>query len=435
MMLHKTQPALRLAIRAVTVVFILLFFEAGNAQSNNDKQQKVRGPTYHFLTKVHSLMAEEKYTLALNRIDDFFHRVEHIALERALLNQTRVYILLAQENYADAIIIIENILAENALPDSSNNDLRYNLAQLYMQNNAYQKAIVQLNIYLQTSDHKNVSNAHALTAYAHYSLNSYKAAIRHLNKAIAQFESEPDQPHKKASETWYQLLLASYYELKNFPDAGELLFRMVAIFPNNSLYWQQLSSVKLFLDEKQTALASLEVQSQISSPMGDDLLRLARLNIYLNEPINAANILLPALKNKKIKASSENYTLAADSLILAREYKEALEVLKAASNLAPDNLRLKLRYAELLFQQEYWQKAVDVLHSLTKGSNKVIRARALLLHGISAYYLGNIAISIASLEQASQLKGSKELATIWLYQVNRGVELAKLETDANQTNQ
>lgn len=436
-------------IRHTIFISLLLFVTAVHAQNNTnsgDQQQKVRAPTYHFLTKIHSLMAEEEYTLALQKIDDFYHHVEHIAVERALLNQTRAYILLTQERYPEAIILIEDILTENILATRTNNDLRFNLAQIYMQAGAYEKAITQLDIYLKTSQNKNTANAHALAGYAHYSLKQFKIAVEHLQNAISQNtvpqkgEKSEDNSNKTTNninenninENWYQILLASYYDLKDYKSASKLLYKLVALYPDNDLYWKQFSSVKLYLGQKQAALAGFELYSQVDSLQGDDLLRLARLNIFLDEPVNAAKTLLHALENESIDLNSENYTLAADSLILAREYKQALSILKKASKLAPENKQLKLRYAELSFQQEHWQNTIDLLRPLTKDKNQTIRARALLLQGISAYYLDNTSLSIISLKQASQLKQSRQLATIWLNQVKRGVELLKLENATNK---
>ena len=64
---------------------------------------------------------------------------------------------------------------------------------------------------------------------------------------------------EKPKATWFQLLAANHYELKQYSDAAQALISMTTIWPNKPSYWEQLAGVYMVMEKPQLALASLKI--------------------------------------------------------------------------------------------------------------------------------------------------------------------------------
>jgi tetratricopeptide (TPR) repeat protein len=107
--------------------------------------------------------------------------------------------------------------------------LRYNIVQLLAQTGEFERAATYLERWLANETTPSVE-AHKLAAGVYHQLNNNAKVIEHARAAIARSD-RPD-------ESVYQLLLASYFEIKQYQEAASLLQRMLVLFPDNNEYWR-----------------------------------------------------------------------------------------------------------------------------------------------------------------------------------------------------
>lgn len=378
-------------------------------------ERTVRPATYRALERIQSLMEREEYPEALERITVLEVRVAREPFEQALVAQTKAYVLLAQERYEEAIPVLARALEGDLLPEEATANLQYNLAQLKLLNGDAAGAAATLEAYFAKAEVAPTPVARALVGHAYYLLARYSDARGALERATAAMQVPP--------ENWLRLLLGTYYELARFSDAEAVLRTLVARFPAERRYWIELSTIALHRGDEPLALASLELAENAGLLTGEDLVRLARLNLGLDAPVRAARLLESALAEARIEATARNFELLADAWVMAREYERSLPALSRAAELAPArHAELALRHGELLVHLERWEEAVTVLESLMREPASERVARANLLVGVAAYYQGQYARSLVAFGRAERHAATEQQAKQWSKQTIYRIE-------------
>jgi tetratricopeptide (TPR) repeat protein len=118
-------------------------------------------------------------------------------------------------------------------------------------------------------------------------------AILYVNKAIA----DTSPPHK----SWYQLLLACYYELTRYKEAARVLEQLINHFPEERDYWIQLAGVYQKLNRDPSAAAILELAYRMDRLEETDMLRLVNLYMYRGMSYQAAQLLDTEMEKGRIK--------------------------------------------------------------------------------------------------------------------------------------
>ncbi|MGB1087492.1 MAG: tetratricopeptide repeat protein, partial [Alphaproteobacteria bacterium] len=124
---------------------------------------------------------------------------------------------------------------EDGLPDEAKVDMMYNMGQLYMAMENYDKAISTLKAWFKIAENPN-AKAYILLGNAYYNKEDYVTATKLVETAIKKAKG-------KGKENWYKFLLALYFEKNKYKHAEKLLEVMVKKFPGVPLYWKQLSAV------------------------------------------------------------------------------------------------------------------------------------------------------------------------------------------------
>ena len=209
------------------------------------RQQTMSEPVYKRLTAIHELMgadenpqAAQREALEKARVLEGNGRLN--AYERALVFQTIGFIFANESKVGDAITYFEKSLAENALPNEAQQGMLYSLASLYMSEAQFQKAIDTAREWFRyEADPK--ADAFILIGSAYAQLEDYKSAEPYVLKALEKAE--------KPQESWYQLLLAVYFETQQLPKTIPLLRTMVQYWPDKRDYWETLSGTHMELNQ------------------------------------------------------------------------------------------------------------------------------------------------------------------------------------------
>lgn len=379
------------------------------AEHKTDADKAAAQFTYDYLFLVEALIRHERYPEARKELDGLLRRVDE-DYEKALVHQTYGYVSIGLNDYPGAIGHFQQAIKSGVLPAEVNHNLRYTTAQLLLQDGQYQTALTLLKRWF-ADEEKPSLQARVLLAQIHYSLRQWKPAIRQMKLVIEQ----SPKPH----ESWYQLLVGLYLETEQLKPAAKLLKKMVGLFPDRVSYWQQLSGVLLRLKREKEATAVMSLAAEKDLLKSTELIRLTRLYLHQNMPLNAADLLSEKIKSGEVKRNVRHLNLLVDAWLLARESEKALTVLNELTNL-DESGQPDLRAGALLMEQERWQEAAERLQRGLKAS-KEPKARDWLLLGTAQIRLDDQEAAITTFTQAleqAKTKQDKQQAQRWLEYLN-----------------
>lgn len=365
--------------------------------------------TYKALGEINELLQADRNREALTKLETLQKDVAGDDYESAVVQQTLGYAYNGLERYEQAAEAFVRAVESNALPPDVSHKLEYFIAQLYAQNRQYKEAILYLERWLDREDNPDV-DAHRLAAGLYYEAGAYGKVSEHARLAISK--------SRKADESLYQLLLASYFETRDYSRAAALLEDMLQLFPENQTYWKQLYSTYQLLKQEKKALAVYELAYRRDFLSSEEKEELARLYLHLQAPYRAARFLESELERGAIERTGENLKLLADSYYLAQETDKAIEAYGRAASKTDDS-ELYFRQGQLLVKQEQWQEARQALLQALQGDSLKYRPQAHLLLGIAAYKLNDNNTAREELRQASQSDETRQQAEYWLNQLEQ----------------
>lgn len=416
---------MKIVIALIPILFMAQFFDANkymaptaHAQETataDKKAQKKRRvtvsmteQTYKKLTRIHGLIGEEKYDAALKLLKPLVRQLRN-DYERAITFQTYGFIYASREQYPQATENLEKALSFASLPPAQEQDLTFTLAQLYIVQGQHKQGIETMERWFSTAEEPD-GHAYAMLASAYSQDRQFDKAIPALEKAI-RLTDDPE-------EAWYRLLTSMYYQVKQYTRAAETLEIMTARWPENMRYWKQLSSVYLILKNEARALAVLDIAYQrgyLSEQR--EILRLASLHAYRNDPYEAAQVLESGIEQGLVEANRKHLELLGNYYVSAQETPKALEALIMAAKLA-DNGKIDQRVAYLLIEQENWQLAEQALQWALEKGGLDKPGKAWLLRGMAAYELGDYASAREHFQAAGRFQHSRADAAQWVSHID-----------------
>ncbi len=393
------------------LIFMFLCITFVAQAKGDDKQYLLTKETYDLLYVVRAAMEENSYHTAIQKLTVYMDEENIKAYDKAVINQTLGYAYNAQENYKRSIESFVKAVSTNALPDKVTHELMYIIAQLYIHSEKYEEGLAYLNKWFE-KESSPASEAHLLAASAYYQINQFKKLIPHAKSAI-EISDAPQQ-------SWYELLLAGYYETRMYRDAALLLETMINKYPDNNSYWLQLVAVYQQNKQEKKALAISELAYEKGILKGDNIIQLVQTYLYLQLPLEAAEILDSEINNGTVRPSKENIELLSNSWLLAHDEEKAALVLERHVAKIND-ISLNFKLAHIYVDLENWDKAEQTLETVVTDKNITtqpkIESTAWLLLGISSYHRENTVRSKQALNKALAFKETRDHARWWLNQI------------------
>lgn len=359
------------------------------------------------LEAVHQLLNDNKVEEAQSRLQKMLAR-KNSHYTQALFLQTAAHIAIKQDHYKNAIQYLVEVIKLKALPDYVEQNIKYNLTQLYAQESDYKNSLKMLKNWM-IANLKITPDIHifAATIYAHE--KQYTTAIKHVKKAIAQSDH--------LVESWYQMLIAFHLQQKQYRKTIAVYQTLIKHFPKKVIYWKQLSGLYMQIKETQQALSVLKLandQGLIVEP--SDIHRLANLYLYLNIPYQAALFLQKKLTTTMLASSTKNWAKLADSWILAKEYGNGINALSKAASLEKKHGRYEVKMGRLQMENGQWDQALALFNMGIKkgGLEKKMQGQVYLLKGISAYYSHQPKLAIKAFKKAKTYDAERKKADSWL---------------------
>ena len=391
--------------RLISAVLLVLTLAVLPLLSQAAGGKALSSHAYKKLATIQQQMEQGSYNDALAELNKMLKSTGQPDYEQAVVQQMLGYVQIGRESYPAAITAFERSLALQQLPETTEQHLRYNLAQLYLSRGQTEKAITLLESWFEKEDRPS-AQAHVLFAQALAQNRQYRQAIPHLQQA----NSLSDEPHAE----WYEALLAMHYELQSYRDCVPLLRKMIRLFPQYPRYWQQLAGVYMALNDEDAALAALELafrQGVLDSEQA--LLQLAQLYLSSGIPYKAAHLLEQQIETGKIRNTAQQREMLAHAWSNARERQQAINALEYAmkDDAKPE---LRLRLAQWYVEAENWRAVTKVLAPLRSQENNQTNAQARLLLGIAHFELGKTELAREAFRRAQQFPKTSQPAQQWL---------------------
>ena len=248
----------------------------------------MRESVYKKLSEAQIAAEEKRLDDALELIRDISKMKKLNSYELAQMHSFNAFIYYSQENYAAAIDAYRQVLAQEGLPEALELSTLYTLAQLYLVEEDYKRAVEYLNKWFGRGHNPNPS-AYYLLATSYYQLGQYRTALTPIKKAIEL--GNASESKTKARETWYVLLRGLYFELEDYQNFADVLETMTRLFPKKE-YWMQLSSAYGQLDQDAKQLMTLEfVYRQGMFSRGQEYTNLAQLLMQAEIPYRGSVVL------------------------------------------------------------------------------------------------------------------------------------------------
>src|SRR5690606_31781641 len=199
------------------------------------------------------------------------------------------------------------------LPEGMQTQTLFALAQLYTQQEEYQKALDMLDRWFAVSQNPN-PESYVLKAQIHYQLQQYRQGIEPIQTAMRVAQERGQQPQ----EGWYQLLNVLYYELEDYPNVIRTLTTLVEGWPKKD-YLVQLAGVYGQEGEEQNQLALYDAAHSAGwLDRGTELVSLAQMLIQADIPYKAAKMLEEGMTAGTIASNEANLRLLGQAWQIAQ---------------------------------------------------------------------------------------------------------------------
>jgi tetratricopeptide (TPR) repeat protein len=379
--------------------------EPGTAE-REERPVQMSENVYRRLNTIHEYLGIGELDEASSRLDDL-RDMRLTPYEEALVEQAYGFIYAQQGDDELAVEAFERCLALEALPNIANQGMLYSLAGLYQNNNEFRKAIETMRTWFGYAEEPVAADAYMFMGSSYAQLEELDNALPYVEEAIARAETP--------NESWHMLALSIYFEQMDYANAVALLRRMVVLWPDTARYWEMLASAYLELEDDSNALATLMIaykQGMVAEEA--KLLNLARLNLFLELPFAAGEILEAEMAAGRIEASAANLELLLSAWTSAREYGRAIAVIDELAPLSDDGNYYRQK-AQLLSEQANWDGVVASTQAALAAGGLESPGETLILQGMAYAELGQYERALEAFESARGLEDSaRRNADAWI---------------------
>ena len=372
------------------------------------KAPELRNITYKYLTKAQEQLAEDDYSAAQASLEHVLSKVSGSKYDKAAVNQMLGVVYANQEQFDKALKFFRASLSEDALHLPAAQQVRYNLSQLLMMKGEYKEGVEVLLEWMANLEEGVAIPARAwiMLANGYSRLNQWENVIEPTTKAI--------EASKEPPESWYTLLLAAHYELKDIPSAIKVLETLVKIAPQKKKYWQQLSGMNMSIKRDRQALAALRAAYRHGLyEKESDYTQLANFLTYRRVPYQAGLVYQDGLDKGVVEASFDNYKRLANFWSHAKESRKAVDAFYEALALKSD-ADLQLKLGRMLAQSERFDELLKLAADPAEGMKDKHTGEMLFLSGMAHYQLGDTRKSLELMRKAAEIKSSRGRANSWI---------------------
>ncbi len=313
-----------------------------------------------------------------------------------------------RHDYTKAAQYLEQALKQNALSGPAAEQIKNDLAQLYMSGDDLKKMVPQLEA--QVKSGQGSPQMFAALASAYISQKRYQEAVPLLQKAGA------DKPN--ADLSWRRALAAAYIGAGREREALPMLEQLLKEDPRNGDDWMRLAALQLKFGNKARAAATMELASRLGFlKTPEDRMRLVALTAQIGAPFEAGSLLQSLIERQQVPDNTANRKTLAQLWLAAREHSLALPALQALIKVEP-SATMYQQLAQLHMDRDEYREAAQALQQaaqLGKPSGKTWLAL-----GFAEYQQADINGALDAFRQADKLVDGRPAAAQWIRYLESG---------------
>ncbi|MGZ8242298.1 tetratricopeptide repeat protein [Methylomagnum sp.] len=359
---------------------------------------------------IEALAAKSAYGEAEAKIQALLPQLKDNPAAEALLRRNLATLHGMQKHYVQAAQALEQALALRALPAADATQAQLELAQYHLATENYPKAADTLSVWIEQA--ANPTPEHfLLLADIRTRLKQYPEAAALIEQAIAR------APQPKPE--WYQRLLGLHHESHNHQGCAKALAALIDRFPDNALYWNQLTGIYQEMGDEPKALAVRQLMYQRGMLKSSaEIVQLAQVLRYRGLSGRAAELLQREIERGGVEGSVKHLELLADAWTEAKDLGKAavaLERATAQTDVADTRHRLGQIYSEL----HDWSKARQSLDRALAQGNLKNPGGAWLLLGLAHYRLNDKEQARDAFTKAQTAPAVRQTARQWLEHMDK----------------
>jgi len=359
--------------------------------------------------------------LSKNKFDEAIQKLQKLTdtggeFDKAIVWSNLGFAYNSKNDHVNAAKAFAKAVASNTLPQQHQEQLTFNLGQLYIVNEQWDEGIKTLQKYLAEACGAPPASAHIFLANALSQQKRYKEALPEIDLAISK--------SKKIEPSWLQLKLAISYEVKDFKGCADTLLALIGMVPTSGEYWRQLSGMLLELGQDRESVAVLalaERQGFINKPQ--EFKNLYSIYMMIDAPFKAGMLLQNAIDQKKLAADEENLDSLANAWINARETTRAEGTLKRLAAVAEKGdyyFKLGAMYGD----EERWKDSIEMLQKAVQKGGMKRAGEAWMRLAVAHYGLKDLPSTQTALQKAVTFDETRKQAGEWLRHIGGAQQVA-----------
>ncbi len=278
------------------------------------------------------------------------------------------------------------------------------LADMQMQVKDYKSALTNYYAWMDFTG-KSDAQTYLKIANAYYSLKQFDKVIEPADKAIAAFGDKPNQNP-------YILKIQSYFERKMYKDTIKVSETVLQIFPDNKLWWTQLSMFYLLVEDYDKAAQTLDLAYKLGHLDKEGQIKtLASLYSQSEAPYKAALLLEKYIASGLIKRDDKNISTLANAWHSAQHIDKAASYYGELAKMTNDAKHYR-KQGMLLKQDEQFSKAIVALNkAIELGVSGQGRIQMSIAE--SYFYLEKYKQAYAAIQKAMKDPSTRKTAKGW----------------------
>lgn len=277
------------------------------------------------------------------------------------------------------------------------------IAQLHLQNEAYQKAIDAYRKWMHfTGEEKH--DTYFRIAVAYQNMEQYGNVLEPINRAMAL----SDVPR----ENYYTLKFAALYEGQRIPESTAVLEEMVHLFPDSAQWWFYLGNAYQLQEQYQKSLAAFRVANILGYLESRSHFQMYGQMFANNEmSFKAASMFEEKLKAGIIPENRQILMAIASNYQAAREYAKAAEFYGRTGQLDNDAEAFRRQGEAYLAIQRYRNAITAFNRALELNVENPGRVHMSLTS--AHFYLEQYPQALAAVQQARRDSSLARQARSW----------------------
>jgi tetratricopeptide (TPR) repeat protein len=311
---------------------------------------------YKQLTQVHLLMETESWSEASELLRSLAKKTKS-KYALALIAKSQGQIAIHQDDLSSALVQFKKALAPQVLEEPENKQLLHSVAQLHCAVEEWRDCRAKMRKWTLMSPEHVKANDYMLITQAFAATDDWLDVIEPANQAL--------KLNFNAPKAWFQMPVAAYVNLDNWPAAINAQERLLGKFSLDSDSWRRLTALHINNEDYQGALDSMRLPFEKGLlDRESDVLQMAQLFFHAGLPYQAAISMQKGLDNGWLPETTKNLEYLAGYWLEAKSFSKAIYVYHQLVDISPKRQWYR-QLATLYFQQTDWASALKVLRQIS----------------------------------------------------------------------